>query len=144
MKIAFYVEHKGWYEWIIRVFTGSPTHCELVFSDGMWFSASNRDGGTRFKRIEMNPDNWILVDLPYVSEDIVRAKCTAMLGCEYDFLGVLLGWAGVNSSYKWFCSEACLSALQSDGMLPGVNPCRVSPAILYEMLGNYAKHSHNS
>jgi len=144
MKLAFYVEHKGTYEALIRFFTGSPTHCEIVFSDDMWFSASNRDGGTRFKKIVPKLENWIYVDLPDIDEVKVRASCRAMDSRPYDFLGAIAGWSGVHSKTKWFCSEACLSAIRRGGFPKGIEPCRVAPHKLFQLGCDYATDYNNS
>ena len=54
-------------------------------------------------------------------------------GCKYDWLGVLLGWAGVESKARWFCSEFCWAALHAYGITPSV--CKLcTPEQLYQAL----------
>ena len=55
MQIAFYKAKFGNFtDKIVSAFTFSPySHCEMVFSDGICASASLRDGGVRFKYINL-------------------------------------------------------------------------------------------
>lgn len=138
VSVAFYTGSKGLYESLISIFAGIPTHCELLFSDGMCFSSSNRDGGLRFKKIEFNPDKWIIIDIPRSNEGQARAYCESLEkdNSGYDYLGTLLGWLGIHSKRKWFCSEVTARVLQESGVALDVDPETVSPYMLYEELVN--------
>ena len=77
MKVAFYKGKRGGFagafDATVRWWTrGAYSHVELIFSDGMSASASARDGGVRFKRIEFKPEHWDFVDLK-VDEKQLRA-----------------------------------------------------------------------
>ena len=117
---------------------GPFSHVELAFDfrprgPSLCFSSSWRDGGVRFKRIDLHapPVKWELVALPVPHADaaLVRAWCLRHLGGRYDLPGVLafklplvrhrLNW--------WFCSEVCAGALQQAGLFTNLRPHRISP-----------------
>lgn len=70
MKVAFYKGTRpefwpGLYNKLVRKIDGGIySHCEIVFSDGVCWSASFMDKGVRPKTFEMNPDKWDLIQLP--------------------------------------------------------------------------------
>jgi hypothetical protein len=138
LRVAFYTSSKGFYESLISIFAGIPTHCELLFSDGLCFSSSNRDGGIRFKKIDLNPDKWLIINVPKANESQARAYCEylAEQNSGYDYLGILLGWLGIHSKRRWFCSEVTARVLQESGVALDVDPETVSPYMLYEELVN--------
>lgn len=109
------------------------SHVELVFSDGMSFSSSPRDGGVRFKAIEFNPDRWVFFRLRYTPkhEAIIRARARSIEGAEYDWLGIFchqLLPVGVQNDSKWWCSEAIQWALYEF-------PFRISPNVMAKLYG---------
>jgi hypothetical protein len=142
---------------------GGFSHAEIVFSDGVSFSSTQRDdlgigkaGGTRYKTIDYdaNPDRWLLIEIPCTPEEeaVVRSFCDSELGCGYDYAGcvrfVLPFWKAHDT--EWFCSEVVVAALQhlwktkkhlSWGFfvrtygLRKVRPERVSPNRLFDLLG---------
>ena len=76
MKVALYKGKRGGsagaFDASVRWWTRGPySHVELVFSDGMSASASPRDGGVRFKRIDFKPEHWDFIDLS-VDEEHLR------------------------------------------------------------------------
>jgi hypothetical protein len=76
MKVALYKGKRGGFagafDASVRWWTRGPySHVELVFSDGMSASASARDGGVRFKRIDFKPEHWDFIDLS-VDEEHLR------------------------------------------------------------------------
>lgn len=78
MRIALYKGKRGGFagafDAAVRWWTrGAYSHVELIFSDGMSASASSRDGGVRFKRIDFNPEHWDFVELK-VNEEQLRAS----------------------------------------------------------------------
>lgn len=116
----------------IRLFThGKYSHCEIAMQlekdkpTYLCYSSSNRDGGVRFKSMELPNDKWDLVELnvqPYlILEFFKKTK-----GKKYDLfgaLGVVLRFG--NSKRKYFCSEWCAEALGFD------KPYKYSPNSLY-------------
>jgi hypothetical protein len=141
MKIAFYVAaHGDKWDKFIAWWTGGPySHCELVFSDGMAYSSSPRDGGCRFKRIKWSPDHWVFVDLPCdAHEDEIRAFCEKENGKPYDYVGVMglvihqLLW---RYKKKWYCSELCaLVRNRCDDEPSKAKKVQVDPNKLYKAL----------
>jgi hypothetical protein len=118
MQVIFYVAKYGtWQDGIVAHWTRGPySHCELLFSDGMAFSSSPRDGGTRFKQIEFKPHHWDLYPLSVDGEKeaAIRLWCEGQLGKKYDWLGIF-GFVVKNSAIqdpkKWYCSEICANVL---------------------------------
>lgn len=112
------------------------SHCELIFSDGMFFSADPRDSGVRYKCIEFDISKWDFVnmELDTFDENMVRRWCNSKVGRGYDWLGIILGQAiplGIDDSARYFCSEICVGALQQAGRLKGLVPSEVNPQDLY-------------
>lgn len=123
---------------------GPYSHVELVFNPHraglpVCFSSSWRDGGVRFKRIDLSEaGRWSLVPLAVTGADVnaVRSWCLRHVGGRYDVPGVLafklplvrhrLNW--------WFCSEVCVAALQEVGLLPLVKAHRTTPNALHHLL----------
>lgn len=139
LKLAFYKGGKTFFDRVTRWRTnGVHTHVELVFSDGVAFSSSQWDGGTRFKSIDFDPAKWDLVQVTLrrsVREANVRDWCSLQLGMKYDWRGILRFFAGRSGEEKrerWFCSEICGEALRRFGILPAdLNPANMSPEDLF-------------
>lgn len=135
MRFAFYKASAGGaLDRLIAWWTASPySHVELVFADGVSFSSSPRDGGTRYKRIDFAAGHWDLVDLPTLpdAESRIRAWCDAQVPRRYDWRGVLgfVFRCGFDRG-RWFCSEICLQAAQLDGLMDELVPHRTSPGAL--------------
>lgn len=137
MKIAFYLAENGnWQDKLISFFTVSKySHCELVFPDGEFGSASSRDGGVRLKYIEQNT-HWDFFDLKNPDgTEISEAQRQMMYswfitytGEAYDWPGSIMSLFGVDwtSDDKHFCSEVCADLLD-------LNPI-VTPQKLFENL----------
>ena len=141
MKVAFRKKAKSWYSKIIQWYTFGPyCHVELVFANGICFSSSEDDGGTRFKTIDLQPEEWDLIEVPCepsVEGEIYRF-CQREQNSRYDwrgiafsFLPVPIGW---QSADKWFCSEIVAAGLQLGGFLSGYTPAALSPNQLYRKL----------
>lgn len=118
MRAAFYKGTRpgiaGIYNRLVRFWCQGPySHCELIFSDGMAASASFADGGVRFKRIEFDPANWDIVDLPGADEAAARAWFEQREGAAYDLIGNLRFVIAPlpDNDRRFFCSEAVLAAL---------------------------------
>jgi hypothetical protein len=141
MKVAFYKYHTpgimGLFARFTRFITGGPySHCELVFNDGLAYSASIQDGGTRFKRIDFDPTKWDIMEIAS-KQDRARAFCEEEQGCKYDYPGIcrfIFPWVR-ESKTRWFCSEICTAALQKAGVISGLIPAHlVHPTLLYWLL----------
>ncbi len=113
MKLAFYKASKGTLlDTAINIWTGGYgySHVELVFSDGMSFSSSPREGEVRLKKIDFDPDKWEFCDLRNydMDEARVRAQAENFVGRDYDWKGIFL-WFVLSikkqDNSKWWCSE---------------------------------------
>jgi hypothetical protein len=99
------------------------SHCELVFgepgTDGrsLCASASSRDGGVRFKRINLGSGRWdVYTPSGYDAHDeaFARQWFHEHNGLPYDHLGLVwfvLPISAFNDPKKFTCSEACAAAL---------------------------------
>jgi uncharacterized protein YycO len=115
MRVIFYRASSGdYWDKLVAMWTnGLYSHCELMFSDGMCFSSSSRDGGVRFKQIIIYPTHWDIIDVPTEKEKDIRNWCSTQIGMKYDWLGIL-GLAikmPFQNRKKWYCSEICITAL---------------------------------
>lgn len=89
------------------------THVEAILeehADGLVTigSASLRDGGVRTKTVKLNPEHWLIFDVP--SWDVLRAQVWFVEhdGEGYDSRGAFVTWlpATWNRDDEWFCNEA--------------------------------------
>ena len=113
------VGHEGTCLWTDSIYS----HAELVFSDDpvagkhLCASSSARDGGVRFKRIDLASGRWDVFSLPGVDEfDEAHARQWFQdhAGLPYDHLALLwfvLPINQFNRSKRFFCSEAVAAAL---------------------------------
>lgn len=122
MKLIFYIASVGdnWDKLIAYWTKGPYSHVELMFSDGMCFSSSPRDGGVRFKQIAIDPTHWAIVNINVGDKEAeIREWCQSQCGMKYDWLGVL--GCGIHmpfrTKHRWFCSEICITALDKVGVL---------------------------
>ena len=135
MGLIYLAAYKGkgkLFNRLIRLWTRSRySHCELVMPSGLWLSASAMDGGVRAKRIELNPEHWDLIPLPWADESRIWQVYGRHRGKGYDWLGLfgaqLLG-AGIDNPRRMFCSEFCAAALGFP------QPQRYSPALLGDVV----------
>lgn len=143
MKLAFYKakqpHNKYKLDGLVDALTGGYgySHVELVFPDGTCFSSSVLDGGTRFKKINLNPERWVVVDLPNslftpkYSADRVHMRASKILNRGYDHLGILFYHLipfKIQDNGKWWCDEAVCWAL-------GMRKFRNNPNKLAKMVG---------
>lgn len=138
MKLAFKISQNTWYDMLIQAWQWARgdayshlTHVELVFSDGMSFSASVMDKGVRFKRIGYsNADEWVFVPIEHANEQRLYEACKVVaLGSKgYSFLDIAAMTLGVkmNVTNKWFCSEVV------SYVLAPFAESHISPSELYE------------
>lgn len=141
MKIAFYKAKGNWMNFLIRLKTkGLYSHTEIVFSDGVSFSSSQWDGGTRFKNIDYSKkENWDFMELNIskIDEKKIRQFCEKNNDKPYDWFAIVVAQIfnlHANKENKWFCSEVCTKALQKIKMVVGISAHMVSPQDLYELL----------
>ena len=112
---------------LIQWWTGSIySHCELVVG-GLCYSSSIMDKGVRAKVIELEPDKWDVIDLPWADAVAVVDYFKATDSNTYGWLS-LIGSQLFNRNRtdktSQFCSEWCAAALG----LP--NPSTYSPETL--------------
>jgi len=120
MHLAFYIGGGNWFDKGIAIRTGGPeSHVEIVFSDGMSFSSSQWDGGTRFKQIDYSDrSRWFLVPLFATppEEDSMRERCRGINGKPYGWKLIvrhlITGNGAKDDPNAWICSEACIAAVQ--------------------------------
>lgn len=116
MKAAFYKgNHRLFNKLTAWWDNGIYTHMELVFSDQVAASSSFSDGGVRFKSIKFDGSRWDFIELPerLFCERDARVWFDVNKGRKYDFSGLIRFVADAlpENRTKFFCSEACLSAL---------------------------------
>lgn len=139
MQIAFYKAEGKIFDKLIRWWTGGRySHCELVFSDGVFFSSSPRDGGVRYKTIQKDLGKWDFVGIRVdkFDENVLRRWCDSKVGRSYDWLGIALTQAlplGMEDPERYFCSEIIVDALQHIGRFKGFTPSEVTPQKLYNI-----------
>jgi hypothetical protein len=121
MKLAFYkssAPNAGLFDKLISFWTQSPySHVEIIFSTGLSYSSSPRDGGCRYKAIKYDSLAWDYVSLPYITterEIEIKKFCNLQNGKKYDWTGILLSQIfplGIEEPKKWFCSELVAKTL---------------------------------
>jgi hypothetical protein len=146
MRIAFYKATNGNYldkiiAWwtrpsFFKVFTpANYSHVEMVFSNGECFSSSPRDGGARWKNIDVESGNWDFINTPNINEDTVRALCNREEGKKYDWLCIFFGFVfpfDIQDPHKWICSE-----ITGKLAFKMEQPHRNHPQKLYDILKIY-------
>ena len=111
----------------IQWWTGSIySHCELVV-DGWCYSSSAMDKGVRRKKINLDPDKWDVIDLPWDVKASIVSYFHKTDHHTYGWMGLI--WSQMfnlnrTSDKAQFCSQWCASALG----LP--NAASLSPASL--------------
>lgn len=108
------------------------SHTEIVFSDGVSFSVSPRDGGGRFKKIEFDEEHWDIIELPNMTklgEAMMRAYATTLVGKPYNYLGAIFSITPFCCCIgdKYFCSEAAAYIFKTIDDSIG-SPCSTTPS----------------
>jgi len=122
MKIAHYIgDHTGdslmaragWS--LTRLVQKGPyghiTHVEAIhgeYSDGSVIiaGASLRDKGVRAKNVRLNPEHWMITDVPQWHVDLSVRHLERTKGSEYDWRGaVATAFIGSQNNSTWFCNE---------------------------------------
>jgi uncharacterized protein YycO len=142
VRLAFYRGSGKLMDKIIRWWTGGEySHVEVQFSDGKCFSSSFRDKGVRFKKIDLKPEKWNVVDISIENEAEVLEWCMTQLHKKYDLLGVL-GYVltpfrnTVQSKKRWYCSEICAHILRTFNREEYHSiPEKISPTMLCAWIG---------
>ena len=102
------------------------SHCELVVG-GLCYSSSIMDKGVRAKVIDLDPEKWDVIDLPWADAvavvDYFKATDSNTYGW-FSLIGSQLFNRNQTDKTSQFCSEWCAAALG----LP--NPSTYSPQTL--------------
>lgn len=99
---------------LVRWWKRSPySHCELVIA-GVCYSSSVKDKGVRRKTIDLDPEKWDLIDLPWADGEQALAYFATTKGQPYSWASLI--WAQVfgreyDEPKAAFCSEWCAAAL---------------------------------
>lgn len=135
MKLAFYQARGTWVDRVIRWRTNGPySHVELVFSDGVSFSAKPREGVRFTSLIQWIAGDWFFVEIPAAyNEPLVRRWAERQLGKRYGYWELarfLFPFLPVLAGEK-FCSQVCLNALKQTVREWGaIDPADVGPSKL--------------
>lgn len=89
------------------------THVEAILEEHAYGlvtigSASLRDGGVRVKTVKLNPDHWIIIDVPSWDAQQSQRWFADHAGEAYDWRGAFVTWlpATWNKLKEWFCNDA--------------------------------------
>lgn len=140
MEIAFRKGDTSFASKMIRWWTKKPySHCELVFSNGLTFSAYIEDFKTSFKNKEHLPEEWDFLTIPITLEEEQKIYkfCLEEVNCYYDIIGLLFTQIlplSFENPYWWFCSEVCVSALQQIEWILNTVSYETDPGELYNIL----------
>jgi hypothetical protein len=140
LEIAFRKAEPSLSSKIIRWWIKSPySHCELVFSNGLTFSAYIEEYRTCFKNKEHLDSEWDYITLPMSIENEYKIYqfCLKETDCKYDIIGLVFTQIiplSFENPYWWFCSEVCTAALQANNMLLGIVPHETDPGELYKLV----------
>ena len=132
MKVAFHKSGNLIGDKLIKWWdAGIYSHCEVVFDNGLWASASFMDGAkVRGKFIAPSAGNWDYLTLPDHYEPPALDFFRRTEGAGYDLLGqarfVIAPLRGRGN--KYWCSEWVAEALQLR------EPWRYGPNGLYNVL----------
>lgn len=128
MKLAFYIHNGEILDKAIKIYSSKwkeifngkwkeiASHVEFIFSNGVWFSSSPRDGGARFKYIDTKYGRWVYfdLDLTKTEEEMIYNWCQKIQGKKYDWKGIL-GFVIPfikDDKDKRFCSECIVDGMQ--------------------------------
>ncbi|NOR57118.1 MAG: hypothetical protein GQ474_01175 [Sulfurimonas sp.] len=118
------------------------SHVEIIDSNGIWYSASPRDGGVRSKLIIVKDNHWDFLDVPMspYEEEGVLEFLEGQLGEKYDWLGIYLTMVlplGIHSKERWFCSEFAIEALKRAEFVTISEPSSsFTPSDVYEFINS--------
>jgi len=156
MKLAFYKAfclHGTWkeimFDVLIGIFSlGRYSHVELVFSDGISFSSSLRDGGVRFAAIDYDNERWDVVDLPRFYNDIrveelLRDDALSIVGLGYDKLGAITSIMPFcfQRRRRLFCSEMIINMFHARNVFALLTGERLENGSIYSEMGDGCEYS---
>lgn len=99
----------------IQWWTGSIySHCELVVDGGYCYSSSAMDGGVRGKVINLDPEKWDVVELPWADAEKVLQYFNETDPLKYGWLSLIASQmfnTGREIGEAPFCSQWCAAAL---------------------------------
>jgi hypothetical protein len=106
------------------------------------FSSSPRDGGVRFKWIDIDPAQWDVREFPMpgVNDLNLIDAAAPLVGLKYDWFGIF-GFVlpfGEHNDADRFCSEVCLDVIQKFGDFRQYKAWEVSPGQLSDFIGQLA------
>lgn len=142
---AFYKAQGELFDYLVRAWEGGKySHCEVLTPAGLWLSSSPRDGGVRYKDIEVDFTKWDFVAVPVNAEKFTAASTwgAAQVGKKYDWLGIFLSQViplCIEDPKKFFCSEFCIKFFQHLGYLKEVVPQAHGPNGFYRELVSLAR-----
>ena len=117
------------------------THMELLFSNGYIGTSDNNKNGIVYEPFKFDVQNWKFIQIPVTKEEeeLIKIFFTdEEKGCGYDWKGIILEQVfnlNMESKTNWFCSEACIAALQKIFKdLKKYKPYEVSPEEAYTIL----------
>lgn len=148
MKIAF-LKGRGIIDLAIRLWTWSKySHCEIIFNDGRTFGCDvSFPGTTKYTKKTYDPAYWDIfnLDISLEQENIIRKFTNQEVNCKYDWIGIFFTQfipLGFEMKARWFCSEVVTAAFQKIGWLLGIQPKKVSPKKLFDLIisNGYVRH----
>ena len=150
MKLAFYIYNGEVLDKAIKLWTATwkerfnkewkniPSHVEFIFSNGVWFSSSPRDKGTRFKYIDAKQGRWVYFDIATTKEEeqIIYNWCDSIKDRDYDWPGILSFIIPFikDDKDKWFCSECMIDGANLINKLKDFIPSKTSPRDIMDYL----------
>ena len=122
VKVAFYIAKKGRLtDKLIAWLIGSKySHCELIVNGQNCYSASMRDGGVRYKRIEdiETSGKWDIIEMPKVTQTQLNNFFTFYQntkGSRYDFLSLVINYFSKHKqdrdNRKYYCFEYVIKGI---------------------------------
>ena len=137
VAVASYIGKGKLFNSLVRNWDNTDiSHTELVLNvhDNdilQSWSSSFMDGGVRGKSIKLNPENWLIVEIPITNDEykFIIDHIDKTRGLKYDVLGVFTNSIGAvsNNKQKWFCNEWVGAALQI------MEPHRYRPASFHNI-----------
>jgi hypothetical protein len=150
VRIVLFKGPGSFVDTLIRWWTQSPySHCELVFTDGTWFSTDTAEPQhVRLLPPEQTPAtldpvaflaNYDVIRIPMseANEAKMRTWATSVVGAAYDWAGIYfsqvlnLGW---HTATRYFCGEVDTEALEVGGVPFTLQPQRYNPGRLAKTL----------
>ena len=140
MKVAFYNAEYGrfWDKLVAKWTRGRYSHVELIFDNGLAYSSSPRDAGTRFAKIDLDSPHWDYIDIKdeYINKDVAFLIAEEHQDKKYDWAGIL-GFVFIKRwgrQKKWYCSEIVAHILRKSSEKYHFLPKRITPNKLYKLL----------